>query len=357
LAGETGGTRGKRLGVEGVRSATGSAPESTGIRARRFQSRNPVSSIASNETTTAKIDTFVFGFISTPFTLRPSPFTKRAIADVVVPQSMTRYLIKLSKTSSKEIETTPVRLAPHARTRTLSSTSAACRAVTVFCAVAYVDAVAARVRVWATRTRFYLRRRAGKLEHLQCGVSIGEFSCASRGRWSWRPRRAIRPRRVDRVTALPRVAAAPVVTVAWAALRASPAPAAPSTRGPEPGAIPVRAAAAARVAAAAARRALAALRAVAALRAPAGPPVLAALRAPAALRASAAPRVLAALRASAAARGAADTTAARAARALAAVAGVSMRARTYRRRSVVVRPASRPSSVADRRPAVVARTS
>jgi hypothetical protein len=66
------GTRRTRLGVEAVRSATGSTPESTGVRARRFQSKNPVNSIASNETTTAKIDIFVFGFISTPFTIHPT---------------------------------------------------------------------------------------------------------------------------------------------------------------------------------------------------------------------------------------------------------------------------------------------
>jgi hypothetical protein len=78
------GTRCKRLGVEGVRSATGSEPDSTDIRAGCFQRRNPVSSIASNETTTAKMDTFVFGFISPPFTIHP----KRAIADVLVPQSI-----------------------------------------------------------------------------------------------------------------------------------------------------------------------------------------------------------------------------------------------------------------------------
>jgi hypothetical protein len=127
----------KRLGVEGVRSATGSEPESAGIRSRCFQRRNPVSSIASNETITAKMDTLVFAFISPPFTihrnaqLRTSSFRNQ----------LTRYLIKILETSSKEIETMPVRLALHARTRALSSTSGHCRAVTVFCAVPWANAI------------------------------------------------------------------------------------------------------------------------------------------------------------------------------------------------------------------------
>jgi hypothetical protein len=85
LAGEIGviGTRRKSLGAEGVRSATGSEAESTDIRARRFQRRKPVNSSASNETTTAKMDIFVFGFISTSLTihrnaeLRTSSFRNR----------------------------------------------------------------------------------------------------------------------------------------------------------------------------------------------------------------------------------------------------------------------------------------